>query len=833
MIQLRNYDRLTDIVSGYELDDQFSVVVPIARTNLVINPSFETNTTSWTAIGGSIARTTTQQYHGAYSLAITPTAATTDGARFDTVSLTAGQLYAYSAKVLGQAGRSYKLAIETTGAVELASVTFVASGRWQWVIGYYAETSTTTRRLTVRKAGGTDILLFYLDGAQVEAIAVGELASTFTDGSQQGLVPNQQPPAYFWNGTPHASTSARSGLTRAGGMVIPFKQFGFLLAAIIGLGLAPPQNVATEYARIDGGYDDYTRKPTRQFTLSGQFQGDVDYLSLRQKRGGLSRLLDRDLVAQDQRLVLLRDVVDECGQVVTTTCRVLGKYQGGLEGNTDNHVASVAPITFTQYLGVVLADGESGASLGVQTSVSNANAIIQRSSAGVWAALGTGSNSLAVLSLQIGLDGKVYAGGLFTAMGGVANTNHVAYWEPTTGVWNAMGTGMAAGANGVYNFAVGPDGSIYAVGDFTLAGGVANTARLAKWNGSAWSSITPAGSANNTVFAAVFDSLGNLYVTGNFTTINGVAATRIAKMDTAGTWTALSTGLNSAGLTLIVDASNNVYVGGGFSTPFANITKWNGSAFSALGAGLDDVVRALIIGPNNVMYAGGDFLNSGSVAMARVAAFNGVAWSPLGQGVAGGIVDTLAFNAISSQLFIGGTFTSANGRTLPDSLAVWTGADYIFTDADLPGTAQIYAIKIAIDGTMYVGFDQTGTATAGSTTTITNPGTARSYPVVTIQGPSSGTARVWSILNTTTNRSLFFNYIINSGETAILVLQPDNLSFTSDFQGDIMGKIAPGSNVADFFLQKGDNTIAFLAGSSTVTATLFFRPAYLSLDDVP
>jgi arabinoxylan arabinofuranohydrolase len=100
----RTYRQLPPIQTGYPLDDVWSVVVPIARTNLVTNPSFETGTTSWTASGGSIARTTTQQYHGAYSLAITPTAATTDGARYDTVSLTSGTTYAYSAKVRGVAG---------------------------------------------------------------------------------------------------------------------------------------------------------------------------------------------------------------------------------------------------------------------------------------------------------------------------------------------------------------------------------------------------------------------------------------------------------------------------------------------------------------------------------------------------------------------------------------------------------------------------------------------------------------------------------------------------------------------------------------------------------
>ncbi len=314
MFQTRNYFTLPPIVSGYPIDEWISVVVPVARTNLVTNPSFETNTTNWAVQGGgSIARSTLQQYHGAYSLQVTVSAVTTDGAQFDTVALVSGTTYAYSIKILGVAGLTYSLSLNNTaGNVQLAVTTFVASGRWQWVYGYHTASSSASRRLAVQKAGtNASTAPFYVDGAQVEAIAAGETVSTYIDGSQPGLVPNQNPVAYYWNGTPHASTSVRSALTRAGGMVVPFRYFGFFLTALIGLGLAPPQNVATEYARIDGGYDDYTRKPSRQFTIQGNFESRAEYLSLRQQRGGLGRLLDRDLVAQDQRLVLLREVVDD------------------------------------------------------------------------------------------------------------------------------------------------------------------------------------------------------------------------------------------------------------------------------------------------------------------------------------------------------------------------------------------------------------------------------------------------------------------------------------------------------------------------------------------
>lgn len=827
-MQTRNYVTLPPIVTGYPLDDRISVIVPIARTNLVTNPSFETNTTSWTAIGGSIARSTTQQYHGAYSLSVTPSSSTTDGARYDTVSLVSGTVYAYSCKVLGVAGRSYKLALETTGSVELAAITFVASGRWQWMYGYYTESSTTTRRLTVRKAGGTETSVFYLDGAQVEALAAGETVSTFIDGSQQGLVPNQQPPAYFWNGTPHASTSSRGGLTRAGGMVVPFRYFGFFLTALIGLGLAPPQNVATEYARIDGGYDDYTRKPSRQFTIQGNFESGADYLTLRQQRGGLSRLLDRDLVALDQRLVLLRDVLDECGQLSTSTCRLLGKYQGGLEGQTDNHLASVAPITFTQYLGVVLADQEVGAALDVQNSVTTMAYVAERLANGTWQRIATNFNN-AVNTLLYTSNSQLIVGGDFTTP-----QTRVGSWDGTT--FSAMGAGLAAAPQG---FAQGPDGTIYAsLGASVTIGGVTGT--VVRFTGGAWAVVGATGTMINPGQQLIFASDGNLYVAGNNAAIratldrwNGSTWTNIITHVAVSTAFAVQQGFDGA-----------LYVGGTFTNLNAdasqdNIARYSitGGTWSALSTGLGAGIEGpgITIGADGRVYVIGAFVTAGGVTAIGTAVWNGITWSALGSGVVTQTGDGVAKTLPDGRILFGGGFSTANGITFPDPLAIWNGGTYTPLDADLPTTPSLPVLSMttSIDGKIAVGYNDTGTATTAGTATVTNPGSARTYPTLYLTGPTSTASRIWQVINVTTNRSIFFNYTMQPGETATLVFTPDNLSFTSTFQGNIASKIMAGSNTADFFLQPGPNIISFFAADSTVTAVMYFRPAYVSLDDVP
>jgi hypothetical protein len=621
-------------------------------------------------------------------------------------------------------------------------------------------------------------------------------------------------------------------------MVIPFKRFGFLLTAMVGLGLALPQNTSFEYARIDGGYDDYTRKPTDQFTLAGRCQGRT-YGELRRNRSGLGQYFDRDLVAQDQRLTLLHHVEDRNGNVITSEARILAKYQGGLEGNTDNMHAQQASITFTQYLPVALADGEAGSALSVQQNVTNANYIIQRSPAGVWSAMGTGVSAGTGFiggpnKGAVGLDGAIYVGGTFTAMSGVANTLHIAKWTPSTATWSALGTG-ATGAS-VYGIATAPDGQLVACGDIATGfGGVANTVHIARWTGSAWQSITPLGVANGIVYAVAFDNLGNLYATGAFTSINGVAANRIAKMTPAGVWSALSTGLSTNfGWALATDAANNVYVGGDFAGPFLRLTKWNGTAFVAVGGAADGAPSAFSIAPNGDVYMDGVFTTLNGVAFSGIARWNGTQWNALSTGISAPVGGySLLYDRTSSLLYAGGQFTVAGGVTLPDSLAVWNGAAFVYPDVNLPGAAIPAILLRGLDGTLYVAFTTTGTATAAGTTTVTNPGTARSYPTIILTGPTATAARIFSITNPTTNRAIYLNLTMNPGETVTLVFKPDQLSFTSTFQGNIANTILPGSTTADFFLQPGANTINVFSADSTVTATLYYRPAYLSMDDVP
>jgi hypothetical protein len=291
--------------------------------------------------------------------------------------------------------------------------------------------------------------------------------------------------------------------------------------------------------------------------------------------------------------------------------------------------------------------------------------------------------------------------------------------------------------------------------------------------------------------------------------------------------------MNDQVLALAVGPDGTLYAGGLFTTAgggAANyIAKWNGTAWSALGTGMGAAVYALAVGPDGTLYAGGVFTTAGGGAANYIAKWNGTAWSALGTGV------NSAVYALSvgpdGTAYAGGQFTSAGGISLPDGIAQWNGSTWMPIGANLPGTAIAYAMKPLANGNLFIGFtfSISNVTITEANVTATNDGTARAYPTLIIKGPTSGTSRIYQMRNVTTGRAIYLNYTINAGETATLRFEPDNLSFTSDFQGNIANKIMPGSNEADFFLQPGANTIAFYSANSTVTATLRWRPAFTAL----
>jgi len=184
-----------------------------------------------------------------------------------------------------------------------------------------------------------------------------------------------------------------------------------------------------------------------------------------------------------------------------------------------------------------------------------------------------------------------------------------------------------------------------------------NVYYIAKWNGSAWSSLDTG--TVGYVYALACDGSGNLYAGGNFTTAGGVSVNYIAKWN-GSAWSTLGTGMSNAVYALACDSGGNLYAGG----MFANyIAKWDGSAWSTLGTGMDSWVYALAFDSSGKLYAGGMFVTAGGVSANRTAKWNGSAWSALGTGMNNHVFALACYGSGNVYVYAGGQFTSAGGST--------------------------------------------------------------------------------------------------------------------------------------------------------------------------
>jgi trimeric autotransporter adhesin len=232
---------------------------------------------------------------------------------------------------------------------------------------------------------------------------------------------------------------------------------------------------------------------------------------------------------------------------------------------------------------------------------------------GTATALGTGIVGV-VYSIVIDSNGVVYAGGVFSGAGGVANTVNIAKWNGTA--WSALATGLTGGVGvGVYSLAFSPNGVLYIGGGFTDA----SYPYLCKWNGTAFSAVGTASDIGNIVFALTFDATGWLYVGGQFTNAGGVPnADYIAKWS-GSKWESLGTGTNNAVRNIVVN-SGKVYVGGlftaagGLTLPdFFNAIYSNG-AWQPLDINfpLYGNYWPLVIASDGSLYIGGEFSTTGA-----------------------------------------------------------------------------------------------------------------------------------------------------------------------------------------------------------------------------
>lgn len=321
-----------------------------------------------------------------------------------------------------------------------------------------------------------------------------------------------------------------------------------------------------------------------------------------------------------------------------------------------------------------------------------------------WSALGSGVNGVVYALLWDGA-GQLYAGGNFTASGDLAvPLLGVARWNGSA--WQGIGESYMGAYDPVYALARDPTtGAIYAGGDF-LIGSDVGAFDVAKWDGTAWSSLGYG--CLSDVRAVAVGAGGRVFTGGLFTGVRnsssgaGIRANSVATWD-GSSWAAMGKGMNGVALGLLWDGAGSLYMGGVFTQigdlSANRIARWNGSTWSALGDGVGGTVGTMVMGPSNTLYVGGNFASAGVLSAKNVAKWDGSAWSPLGQGL-NGFVGALVFDD-AGNLYVGGLFNWAINQATTKYIAKWDGSAWSAVGGGMDDTVLALARDGA--GMLYAG----------------------------------------------------------------------------------------------------------------------------------
>ncbi len=346
-----------------------------------------------------------------------------------------------------------------------------------------------------------------------------------------------------------------------------------------------------------------------------------------------------------------------------------------------------------------------------------AAANIARWDGSAWLAAGGGLGSPdaaeRVSALEIH-NGQLYAAGSFR---GSDESNNVAFWTGST--WEYLAGGVD-----------GPDASevfalksyaheLYVGGNFTLDGGAPGNL-IAKWDGTAWTSLEGFLSGASVRGLGLHAGAGALVVCGDFDAAGQLRLNSIGTWH-GGAWHELR--VPEPNVYCIANHGPDLAVGGLFrqstsdAAPARNIARWDGARLHRLGSGMSGLVMALLsfTRPESPfateLIAGGEFsVASGVIAnhVARWVEHDGgspaPAWEPMGSGFNGAV---RALVRHYGATYAGGDFTFS-GLTAVDRIARWNEASGTWQPlADGGFNWPVYALA-SFGGFLYAGGPFTG-----------------------------------------------------------------------------------------------------------------------------
>ena len=320
-----------------------------------------------------------------------------------------------------------------------------------------------------------------------------------------------------------------------------------------------------------------------------------------------------------------------------------------------------------------------------------------------------------VNALAWGSGGNLHVGGAFTQMGGLSRNRIARVSGSGTGAVDANWNPSASG--NVLALAMAADGSLYAGGVFTQIGGQGRN-RIAKLSGVGAGNADPNWnpSASGIVEALAVGTDGAVYAAGRFIEIGGQARNYIAKLTGNGTGMADAQWNPSASWyvdALALDGEGAVYAGGWFSTiggqPRNRIAKLSGTGAGNADPGwnpsANNNVNALAVAADGMVHAGGFFSQIGG--QARI----GLSLLSADGSAAAAIADTERTgwaNALAHQpdggIIVGGAFHRANGAARNSLLRLFPDGGLV-PDWAPSVSGEVYALATDSSGAVFVGGD--------------------------------------------------------------------------------------------------------------------------------
>ena len=324
----------------------WSITTPLGRnaTNLLYNPSFETDTDGWGVVdpGDAVTLSTATAVHGSRSALVTTTAGPYSlvyGKNQGFVSphplLTVPIGQQVSACVWVKANRGDEIQLQlfhesafpgTNLTITNPTAKIAATGDWQQICTSFKAVyrsgpviTTIDLAMDVFNQNGSAANQMFVDHA---IVAVGSTVQPF-NGDTAGAT---------WNGTPHRSFSTLNRFARGYGAKTNLTDLCFDVIGDEGHGMPPIENLTTSFATGDGARFQRTKRLPRVISIIGVMQGCNDPTELHECRQKLIDALGYKFEGQcNQELILTYQMIDDCCNEISSALEIPVLYQGGLE----------------------------------------------------------------------------------------------------------------------------------------------------------------------------------------------------------------------------------------------------------------------------------------------------------------------------------------------------------------------------------------------------------------------------------------------------------------------------------------------------------------------